>query len=133
MQQQQKYSVFTGVAILIIYVPKKDEVYCLTSKITCVYYILPDNRDSKSCQVGQGKDVAITTLPNQPSAFSVIKQSRDYLLAWTQCGIPLLGGFWSKTNYLIWAQIARQLFSAVYEMYCPELQQAGVQLPFAWT
>ena len=29
IQQQQKYSVFTGVAILIIYVPKKDGVYHL--------------------------------------------------------------------------------------------------------
>ena len=30
-------------------------------EITCFYYILLDTRDLQSCQVGQGKDVAITT------------------------------------------------------------------------
>ena len=30
-------------------------------EITCIYYILLDNRDLQSCHVGQGKDVAITT------------------------------------------------------------------------
>ena len=29
IQQQQKYSVFTGIVILIIYVPKQDKVYCI--------------------------------------------------------------------------------------------------------
>ena len=40
---KQKYSIFTGVDIVIFY----------------AWYI--DNRDLQSCQVGQGKDVALTT------------------------------------------------------------------------
>ena len=70
IQQQQKYTVFTGVAILIIYVPQRTEFVTLYLEITCVYYILLDNRDLQSCQVGQGKDVAITT-PAQ-STFCVL-------------------------------------------------------------
>ena len=62
IQQQQKYNVFTGVDISIIYVPqKKMEFIASYLENTCVYYILLDNRDLQSCQVGQGKDVAITT------------------------------------------------------------------------
>ena len=61
IQQQQKYNVFTGVDIAIIYVPKKTEFIASYLEITCVYYILLDNRGLHSCQVGQGKDVAITT------------------------------------------------------------------------
>ena len=61
IQQQQKYSVFAGVAILIIYVPKKDGIYYLIFRNYLALYILLDNRDLQSCQVGQGKDVAITT------------------------------------------------------------------------
>ena len=41
--------------------PKKTEFIASYLEITCVYYFLLDNRDLQSCQVGQGKDVAITT------------------------------------------------------------------------
>ena len=41
--------------------PKRTEFITLYLEITCTYYILLDNRDWQSCQVGQGKDVAITT------------------------------------------------------------------------
>ena len=54
IQQQQKYNVFTWVDISITYVPKKMELITLYFEITCVYYILLDNRDLQSCQVGQG-------------------------------------------------------------------------------
>ena len=56
---------------------KRTEFITLYLEINCVYYILLNNRDLQSCQVGQGKDVAITTPANQPSAFSVITNSRD--------------------------------------------------------
>ena len=41
--------------------PKRTEFITLYLEITCANYILLDNRDWQSCQVGQGKDVAITT------------------------------------------------------------------------
>ena len=60
--QQHEYNLFTWVDILLIYVPKKDGVLIASYvEITCVYYILLDYRDLQSCQVGQGKDVAIAT------------------------------------------------------------------------
>ena len=46
--------------------PKRTEFIASYSEITCVCYILLANRDLQSCQVGQGKDVAITT-PAQPT------------------------------------------------------------------
>ena len=61
IQQRQRHYVFTVVDISIIYIPKKMEFIVSYLEITCVYYILLDNRDLQSCQVGQGKDVAITT------------------------------------------------------------------------
>ena len=61
IQQQQKYSVFTEVAILIIHVPKRTEFIASYIDCTCIYYILLHNNDLQSCQAGQGKDVAITT------------------------------------------------------------------------
>ena len=62
-QQQTKiYSVFTEEAILIIYVhPQRTDFIASYLEITCVHYILLDNRDLPSFQVGQGKDMAITT------------------------------------------------------------------------
>ena len=93
---------------MIIYVPKKDVVFIQRwiyrsyvypkrtefiasyQKTTCVYYILLDNRDLQSYQVGQSYAVAITTLAQ--STFCILtKQSQDQLVAWTQCGIPLQG------------------------------------------
>ena len=41
--------------------PKRTAFIASYLEITCVYYILLDNRDLQSCEVGQGKDVAITT------------------------------------------------------------------------
>ena len=43
--------------------PKRTQFITLYLEITCAYYILLDNRDLQSYQVGQnqGKDVAITT------------------------------------------------------------------------
>ena len=41
--------------------PKRTELIASYLEITCVYYILLDNCDLQSCQVGEGKDVAITT------------------------------------------------------------------------
>ena len=41
--------------------PKRTEFIASYLEVTCVYYILLDNIDLQSCQVGQGKDVAITT------------------------------------------------------------------------
>ena len=41
--------------------PKRMQFIASYLEITCAHYILLDNRDLKSCQVGQGKDVAITT------------------------------------------------------------------------
>ena len=67
IKQQQKYNAFTGADILIIYIPKKDGVYYLIFRsylclLHCVYYIQLDNRDLQSCQVTQGKDVAIIAI-----------------------------------------------------------------------
>ena len=67
IKQQQKYNAFTGADILIIYIPKKDGVYYLILRnylclLHCVYYIQLDNRDLQSCQVDQGKDVAIIAI-----------------------------------------------------------------------
>ena len=41
--------------------PTRKEFITLYLEITCAYYILLDNCDLQSCQVGQGKGVAITT------------------------------------------------------------------------
>ena len=69
-------------------------------------------------------------LTNQPSAFSVIKHFRDQLVAWSQCGIHLLGGFWSKKNSLIWILIARQCISAQYlECTAPSNNKLGFKYP----
>ena len=38
------------------------EFITLYLEITCVYYIQRDNRDLQSCQVDQGKDVAIIAI-----------------------------------------------------------------------
>ena len=59
---QQQYNAFTGADILIIYIPKRMEFITLYLEITCVYYIQLDNRDLLSCQVDQGKDVAIIAI-----------------------------------------------------------------------
>ena len=114
IQQQQKYSVFTGVAILIIYVPKKDRVYYLLFRNTCAYYILLDNHDLQTCQVGQGKDVAITT-PAQSTLCVLGHQALPRLAS----GLDSMWhtstrGFWSKKNSLIWILIARQCVSGQY-------------------
>ena len=55
---------FTGVVILIIYTYiylKRTEFIVSYLEMTCVFYILLSNRDLQTCQVGQGKGVAITT------------------------------------------------------------------------
>ena len=87
------------------------EFLTLYLEITCVYYILLDNRDLQSCQVGQGKDVAITT-PAQSTlcvlghqAFSSLASGLDSM--WHTS----TRGFWSKKNSLIWIVIARQCVS----------------------
>ena len=77
IQQQEKYNVFTGVDILVIFVLKRTEFIASYLEITCVYYILLDNRDLQSCQLDKVKMWPSLPLPNQPSAVSVIKQSRD--------------------------------------------------------
>ena len=69
---QPKESVFTGIDMLIICVPQKEGVYSSYLQITCVCYILLDNRDLQSCQAGQGEDATLAQ-----STLSVIKQSRD--------------------------------------------------------
>ena len=81
-------------------------------EITCVYYILLDNHDLQSCQVGQGKDVAITT-PAQLTLCSLGHQA----VPWLAGGLDSMwhistNGFWSEKNSLIsvWLQIARQCF-----------------------
>ena len=63
IKQQQQYNAFTGADILIIYIyPKRMEFITLYSEITCVYYIQLDIRDLQSCQVDQGKNVAIIAI-----------------------------------------------------------------------
>ena len=94
--------------------PKRTEFIILYLEITCAYYILLDNRDLQSCQVGQGKDVAIIT-PAQ-STFCVLSHQAFPRLA---SGLDSMWhtstrGFWSKKNYLIWILIARQCVSVQY-------------------
>ena len=112
IQQQQKYNVFTGVDISIIYVPKKDGVYCIIFINYLCYYILLDNRDLQSCQVGQGKDVAITT-PAQSTLCTLGHQAVPRLAS----GLNSMWHtstrrFWSEKNSLIsvLVQIAKQCF-----------------------
>ena len=54
--------------------PKRTEFTVSYLEITCVYYILLDNRDLQSCQDGQGKDVAITT-PAQSTLYTLGHQA----------------------------------------------------------
>ena len=96
--------------------PNTTQLITLYLEISCVYYILQDNRDLQSCQVGQGKDVAITT-PAQSTLCVLGHQAFPRLgsvVARNQCGIPLPRVFWSKRNSLIWVLIARQCVSAQY-------------------
>ena len=88
IQQQHKCSVFRGVAILIIYVPKRTEF--IASYLEITYYILLDNRDLQSCQFGQGKDVAIATAAQ--STLCVLGHQAVPRLA---CG---LYSMWHTTN-----------------------------------
>ena len=94
--------------------PKRTEFITLYLEITCVYYILLDNRDLQSCEVGQGKDVAITT-PAQSTLCVLGHQVFPRLAS----GLDSMWhtstrGFWSKKNSLIWIRIARQCVSAQY-------------------
>ena len=57
--------------------PKRTEFIDPYLEITSVYCIQLDNRDLQSCQVGQGKDVAIIIPAQSTPALSVIKQSQD--------------------------------------------------------
>ena len=92
--------------------PKRTEFTASYLEIICVYYILLDNRDLQSCQVGQGKDVAITT-PAQSTLCALGHQAVPRLAS----GLDSMwhistNGFWSEKNSLIsvWVQIARQCF-----------------------
>ena len=65
IQQQQTKAIkgiYRGSYIGHICTTKRTEFIALFLEITCVHYILLDNRDLQSYQVGLGKDVAITTL-----------------------------------------------------------------------
>ena len=80
-------------------------------EITCVYYILLDSRDLQSCQVGQGKDVAITTSAQSTLCVlghqaAVLRLASGLDSMWHTSTM----GFWSKKNSLIWVQIAWQFF-----------------------
>ena len=94
--------------ISIIYVPKRTEFIVLYVEITCVHYILLDNRDLQSCQVGQGKDVTITT-PAHSTLCTLSHQAVPRLASGldSMCHTSTRG-FWSKNNSLIsvWVQIA---------------------------
>ena len=92
--------------------PKRTEFTASYLEITCVYYILPDNRDLQSCQVGQGKDVAITT-----PAQSTLCTHSHHAVPRLASGLDSMwhistNGFWSEKNSLIsvLVQIARQCF-----------------------
>ena len=110
--QQRKYNVFTGVDISIIYVPKKTEFVASYVEITCVFYILLDNRDLQSCQIGQGKDVAFTN-PAQSTLCTLGHQAVPRLTnGLDSIWHSFTRDFWSEKNSLIsvWVQIARQCF-----------------------
>ena len=94
-RQKQKYSVCTGIGTLIIHVPPK-QFTAPYSKITCDYYIPLDNRGLQNCQVGQGKDVAITT-PAQLTLCVLGHQAVPSLAS----GLDSTRVFWSKKNSLI--------------------------------
>ena len=74
IQQQQKYNVFAGVDILIIYALKNDRVYCIIFRNYPCPLILLDSHDLQSCQIGQGKYVAITS-PAQSTLFTLGRQA----------------------------------------------------------
>ena len=110
--------------------PKRTEFITLYLEITCTYYILLDNRDLQSCQVGQGKDVAITT-PAQSTLCVLGHQAFPRLAS----GLDSMWhtstrGFWSKKNSLIWILIARQCVSAQYlECTAPSYNKLGFKYP----
>ena len=92
--------------------PKRTEFTASYLGITCVYYILLDNRDLQSCQVGQGKDVAITT-PAQSTLCTLGHQAVPRLASGLDSMWHIsINVFWSEKNSLIsvWLQIARQCF-----------------------
>ena len=92
--------------------PKRTEFTASYLEIICVYYILLDNRDSQSCQVGQGKDVAITT-PAQSTFCTLGHQAVPKLASGLDSMWHIFtNGFWSEKNSLISVrvQIARQCF-----------------------
>ena len=109
--QQRKCNVFTGVYILWSYLyPKRTGFIASYLEITCVYQILLDNRDLQSCQIGQGKDVAITT------------PTRSILCTLSHQAVPTLvnglDSMWHISTrgsdqrtilwFLFWVQIARR-------------------------
>ena len=92
--------------------PKRTEFTASYLEITCVCYILLDNRDLQSCQVGQGKDVVITT-PAQSTLCTLDHQAVPRLVSGLDSMWHIFtNGFWLEKNSLIsvWLQIARQCF-----------------------
>ena len=77
------------------------EFITLYLKITCVYYIQLDNRDLQSCQVDQGKDVAIIAI-SKSTLCTLGHQAVPRLVS----GLDLMWhtstrGFWSEKKSLI--------------------------------
>ena len=92
-------------------------------EITCVYYILLDNHDLQSCQVGQGKDMAITT-PVQSTLRVLGHQAVPRLASGLDSMWPTStrGGFWSKWKILWFGlRLLGNVFSTVPGMYSPRV------------
>ena len=108
--QQQKIECICSDRYIDHICSKKERVYFLIFRITCVYYIIRDNRDLQSCHIGQGNDVAIPT-PDQSTFRTLGHQAVPRLassLDWMWH--TFTRGFWSKKDSLIsvCVQIARQ-------------------------
>ena len=80
---------------------KRTEFIASYLEITCVYYILLDNRDLQSCQVGQDRDVTIT-IPAQSTLCTLGHQAVPRLASDLDSMWHIsTRGFWSEKNYLI--------------------------------
>ena len=92
--------------------PKRTELIALYLEITCVHYVLLDNRDLQNCQIEQEKGVAITT-HYQSTLCTLGHQAVNRLASGLDSmWHTSIREFWSKKNALIyvWVQIARQYF-----------------------
>ena len=109
--------------------PKRAEFIASYLEITCVYYILLDNRALKNCQDGQGKDVAITT-PAQSTLRSRSPSSLD-ISEWPWLNVAYLYSGGSGQRRILWFgfRLLGNVLAQYLECIAPGYDKLGFEYP----